>query len=158
MIGGFVGLIGALFGHLAILFLFIAIFDFDAFVFLIEVLLAVFIVGLILTANGVLKVDKKENAQCDDNEVVFPSVDKVGDYTYALSSEGDLLKILDKMPPYPKTYKRIARKRIRSGSKIKRRSDGEILYVIEVLKYAYKCYDFTLRECVWLRKDEIVTD
>lgn len=155
VIGGISGLIGALFGPWGVIFLFIAIFRFDAFLIIIGACIVAFIAGLILAANGVLKPEKQTDIKDDE---MFSPIDVSNDTPYNVSHEHDLINILNDMPPYPKTYKKIARKCIREGSKVKRKSDGEILYVIEVLKDKFKCYDFTARECIWVGKDEIVTN
>lgn len=149
IVGGIVGLIGSLFGPFGILMFFIAIFNFDAFIFIIGVFVFVFIIGVLMA------VCKNSN----DTPIKNPSIeesDNIDVYNY--KSNDDICCILNRMSPYPKTYKRIARKCIRVGSKVKRKSDGEILYVVDVLKYKYKCYDFTIRDCIFIGKEELVTD
>lgn len=69
--GGIAGLIGAFCGPLGILFLFIAIFNFEAFIFILELLAAVFVIGVILAANGILEPNKRKEQK--DNSI-FPNV------------------------------------------------------------------------------------
>ena len=153
LVGGFVGLIGLLFGPFGILLFFIAIFNFDAFIFIIGLFVFVFIIGVLMA------ICRNSNDTQIKKEDVYPLIEESNNIdVYNYKSNDNICSILNRMSPYPKTYKRIARKCIRVGSKVKRKSDGEILYVVDVLKYKYKCYDFTIRDCIFIGKEELVTD